>query len=208
MSSRQSSFTSQDLSISQNTLASKDPRIFHGTPLNKSGKRSRTHVKDNLRMSSPVSVKDAEMQTSLTDHSGLHRKPETKDESTQCSIQPLTLDPTTTTSSSQTEAGLLANYPVEAHVTQIRVHHEASSGDSSSIPSSYDWQKRSTEQHPLPLLLTERPGSAFQTVQQHFHPRGRRGGVFMEEKIELSAQALPDHHDFLDTVRPISTPSS
>ena len=132
---------------------------------------------------------------------GIQGRPEMKEESTQYSLSHL--DTATTTSSSQTEERLLANYPIEAHVTQIHVHHD--SGDSSSIPSSYDCQRNTLgtklgEPVSLPLHLER----AFHVVQaQPYHSRGRRGGI--SEEIELSAGPT---HAFVEAPRAISTPSS
>ena len=194
LSSRQSSFTSQDLNMSQYSLASKDPRIFHGISYKAKDRNT------SIRVTSPLPVKDAETQTSLPpDPIGIPGRPEMKEESTQYSLCHLPIDTATTTSSSQTEERLLANYPVEAHVTQINVHHD--SGDSSSIPSSYDCQRNTIfrgESAPM-------QGSAFQLVHtQPYHSRGRRGGI--SEEIELTSG--PAHAEFVETAHAISTPSS
>jgi smoothened protein len=156
--------------------------------------------------SSANTATDIAVQTSLTDLGNLSRRPpDVKEVATQCSQPNLTIDTTTTTSSSQTEVkALLMGYPVEAHVTQIRVLHDQSSGDSSSIPSSYDreYERSLTKKlkllnsevepptFPMPLLPLSNSGLR----DVHHHNRGRRGGIV---DVHSAAAIVPEDIDSL-----------
>lgn len=180
ISSRQSSFTSQDTNNSLGSAITLDPRQLQAAFQNIEKKPTDyIELKQKFARLHQESDQDQAVQTSLTDLSRLGKRPPMQDAGIQCCIvAPPSTD--TTTSSSQTEVKSLL-YPVEAHVTQIRVHHEggSSTGDSSSILSSFDrdFEKLKTT---LPKLAVPQ------------HNRGRRGGIVDINTVALGVNLEED----------------
>ena len=191
LSSRQSSLTSQDLSIQSQSVLTLDARKLQAAfekPQNSSNKKDEFYeLEQKLRPLTVASgevkttnVEDLGIQTSLTDLSGLGKRPEMQDAEVQCCMIP-SIDTTTTTTTSENEEKALLKYPIEAHVTQIRVNHEVS--DSSSIPSSFDKDFVSSgNKNMLKNIFTETEAQLQSLNNAGFHSvphhnRGRRGGI-------------------------------
>ncbi len=191
LSSRRSSFTSQDTNASidarslQSAISLDPRRLPASLAVTDQNKDEYFELNQRLKQLVNASMTSAEankqgsvkaVQTSLTDLSGLSNRPRTQDASVQCSIsliETLHTAPTTTSSSQTEDKALISRYPIDAHVTQIRVHHEVSSGDSSSIPSSYDrdYDKSKRIDH------AQFPSLNNVGYQVPHHNRGRRGGI-------------------------------
>lgn len=179
ISSRNSSFTSQDTNNSLGSAITLDPRQLQAAFQNLEKKpKDMIELQQKFARLHQESDQDQAVQTSLTDLSRLGRRPPMQDAGIQCCIVPPSTD--TTTSSSQTEVKSLL-YPVEAHVTQIRVHHEggSSTGDSSSILSSFD---RDFEKLKVTLPKLAVPQ----------HNRGRRGGIVDINTVALGVNLEED----------------
>lgn len=195
ISSRRSSFTSQD-SLSAITLDARKLQVAFGEKPSTQEGNEYVELKQKLSQLVNASMTSAEnkvsinigqaseakaIQTSLSDLSGLGKRPPMQDAAIQCTMVPSIDCGTTTTSSSQTEDKALLKYPIDAHVTQIRVHHDGSSGDSSSIPSSYDYDKTTRK------ILPDFP-TFHSLVPQH--NRGRRGGIIPPREEDVTLDEL------------------